>query len=265
MTNFNLFKLFLLIFCLLFSLAALKISLTSFKPVNNQVVVTASSTNVIKSIDRPVVKKDESLISLDKNSNILLKYSKTKFLDQQYIPEPLVSIDNTVAFDRNKKLQIIEPVYQPLLNLVQQARVDGIDLSILSAYRSYKTQVALKKYYIDHYGKKEADTFSANAGFSEHQLGSVVDFTNQTVGSELTGFEKTPSYDWLMKNAYKYGFVLSYPADNNYFVFEPWHWRFVGLELAYYLHNTNKHLNDLSQEEIDQYRQNIFKTSLIKN
>jgi len=53
-------------------------------------------------------------------------------------------------------------------------------------------------------------------------------------------FNKTKAYQWLLNNAYKYGFILSYPENNEYYIYEPWHWRFVGIKLATKLHNENK-------------------------
>ena len=68
----------------------------------------------------------------------------------------------------------------------------------------------------------------------------------------------TPAYQWMTDNAHKYGFVLSYPKDNSYYVYEPWHWRFVGVKLATDLHNQGKNFYDLDQRVIDTYLVNIF-------
>src|SRR5690606_18737682 len=103
-----------------------------------------------------------------------------------------------------------------------------------------------------------ANAFSADQGFSEHQLGTTVDFTTTGLGGGLQGFGNTPAYQWLVQNAYKYGFVLSYPEDNAYYVFEPWHWRYVGEDLAEDLHDDDQHFYDLPQREIDQYLLHIF-------
>jgi len=78
------------------------------------------------------------------------------------------------------------------------------------------------------------------------------------VGANLTGFENTEAYTWLQENAYKYGFVLSYPKGNGYYVFEPWHWRFVGKDLAIKLHREDKNFYDLDQRQIDEYLVSIF-------
>ena len=108
------------------------------------------------------------------------------------------------------------------------------------------------------YGAGTANSFSADQGYSEHQLGTTVDFTNPTIGAMLTSFEKSMGYAWLQKNAYLYGFSLSYPKGNTHFVFEPWHWRYVGVELAKKLHDEGKTLYDLDQRDIDTYLIKFF-------
>ena len=77
-------------------------------------------------------------------------------------------------------------------------------------------------------------------------------------GDNFDGFASDKAYQWLTDNAYKYGFSLSYPKNNSHFVFEPWHWRFVGIELAKKLHDENKTLSDLDQREIDTYLSKFF-------
>jgi D-alanyl-D-alanine carboxypeptidase len=103
-----------------------------------------------------------------------------------------------------------------------------------------------------------ANAFSADQGYSEHQLGTAADVTTNTLAGGLDGFDATPAYKWLTANAYKYGFILSYPQGNGYYEYEPWHWRFVGKKLARYLHTTNERFYDLDQRTIDSYLINIF-------
>ena len=103
-----------------------------------------------------------------------------------------------------------------------------------------------------------ANQFSADQGYSEHQLATTVDLITKGLGGQLPGFDKTDAYKWLEKRAYKYGFILSYPSGNSYYMYEPWHWRFVGVKLATYLHNTDRNFYDIDQREIDTYLSNIF-------
>ena len=83
-------------------------------------------------------------------------------------------------------------------------------------------------------------------------------FISTGQGGNLNGFDKTTAYTWLQGNAYRYGFIVSYPKANGYYIYEPWHWRFVGIRLATYLHNNNKNFYDLDQREIDTYLVNTF-------
>lgn len=138
------------------------------------------------------------------------------------------------------------------------ARGAGRDLYVASAYRSFDQQNDLKAAYKVTYGAGTANSFSADQGYSEHQLGTTVDFTTEKIGGGLAGFDKTQEYQWLLQNAYKYGFVLSYPPGNDYYVFEPWHWRFVGVELATRLHEEHQNFMDLGQRQLDPYLVNIF-------
>lgn len=108
------------------------------------------------------------------------------------------------------------------------------------------------------YGAGTANSFSADQGYSEHQLGTAVDIITPGLGGVLDGFDKTNAYQWMLQNAYKYGFILSFPQNNGYYVYEPWHWRFVGVKIATDLHNQNMHFYDMDQRVIDTYLVSIF-------
>lgn len=115
------------------------------------------------------------------------------------------------------------------------ARKDGMSITVVSGYRSYDTQKWLYNKYIEEDGKKEADTYSARPGHSEHQTGLAVD-----INSVEDKFENTPEGKWLNNNAYKYGWILRYTKDGQEvtgYIFEPWHYRYVGKKLAQELYN----------------------------
>jgi LAS superfamily LD-carboxypeptidase LdcB len=188
---------------------------------------------------------------------LLKKYSKVYFLNENYVPKGLGDIDPIYRFEKTKPLQFLEKPEPYLYRLLDDARLAGLDLSIVSAYRSFAAQSGLKSTYKISYGSG-ANAFSADQGYSEHQLGTAVDFTTTKVGGNFVGFDKTPEYAWLLENAYKYGFVLSYPKGNSYYVFEPWHWRFVGVALATRLHEDRQNFMDLEQRQLDAYLVNIF-------
>ena len=197
------------------------------------------------------------------DKELLQKYSNVYFLNENYVPSQLSPIDTQYLYRADKPEQIHSNVKAYLQNMMNAAASNSstttpVNFFVLSAYRSFGTQTALKTSYKITYGTTAANKFSADQGYSEHQLGSAVDFTTLATGDTLTGFEKTSAYTWLTQNAYKYGFILSYPPGNRFYIFEPWHWRFVGVALATRLHDENKYFYDLDQRTIDTYLVNIF-------
>jgi len=199
--------------------------------------------------------------NLDKLSKVdarlLQKYSKIYFLNENYLPARLTTIDQEYTLEENRTYQFLNQAYPYLKDLFEAAKDDDIDLLAASAYRSFGTQGALKSEYKISYGSG-ANTFSADQGYSEHQLGTTIDFSTKAVGGTFSKFEKDPAYTWLVENGYKYGFILSYPKGNTYYVSEPWHWRFVGTDLAEDLRNDNKYFYDLDQRDIDKYLVKLF-------
>lgn len=188
---------------------------------------------------------------------LLKKYSKVYFLNENYAPETFIKIDVKYAYDPKEDHLFYLKVWPFLQNLLMAAENENIDIRINSAYRSFDEQAGLKSFYTVIYGSG-ANKFSADQGYSEHQLGTTVDFSTSEPGGDISDFEKTATYQWLINNAYKYGFVLSYPENNQYYVFEPWHWRFVGRALAYRLHQDGINFYDLDQRSIDNYLINFF-------
>ena len=188
---------------------------------------------------------------------LLQKYSKVYFLNENYMPGLVLKISKAFLADPTTPEFIHEKVAPYLTDLLDDAKDDGVDLRIVSAYRSFDEQESLKNIYAVQYGTG-ANAFSADQGYSEHQLGTTVDFTTPEIGDSLTGFDTTSAYTWLRKNAHMYGFILSYPQGNAYYVFEPWHWRFVGKDLARDLHRDGKYFYDLDQRTIDTYLISLF-------
>lgn len=197
----------------------------------------------------------KKLVTTDRE--LLAKYSKVYFLNENYTPRYSIVIPPSYTFEPEKEKMISAEVWPFLQKMLDDAGAASVDLKVASAFRSFDTQSKLKSLYRVTYGSG-SNTFSADQGYSEHQLGTTVDFTTTKLGANNSTFEKTASYTWLTENAYKYGFILSYPKKNAYYIFEPWHWRFVGKALALRLHDENKNFYDLSQREIDEYLGTIF-------
>jgi len=120
-------------------------------------------------------------------------------------------------------------------SMVTNAASEGINIYKVSGYRSYYDQQYIYNNYVKRDGQAEADRYSARAGHSEHQTGMAID-----VNSLYQSFENTPEGIWLNNNCHKYGFIIRYPKGKEEitgYMFEPWHVRYVGVDLASKLYN----------------------------
>jgi LAS superfamily LD-carboxypeptidase LdcB len=212
-------------------------------------------------LSRRVVASENHIEILDKlrslDKELLQKYSKVYFLNENYVPSALATVTPEYSFDGKKPLRIHSEVLPFLDKLMEAASTTGNPLALISAYRSFKDQAVLKNQYTVTYGKG-ANSFSADQGYSEHQLGTTIDFTTPGLGANYTNLDRTEAYKWLLENGWKYGFVQSYPKNNSYYIYEPWHWRFVGVVLSSTLHQQGKNFYDMDQRDIDGYLIDIF-------
>ncbi|MGM9882408.1 MAG: M15 family metallopeptidase [Bacilli bacterium] len=163
----------------------------------------------------------------DKTDVIVNKYYK---LNNDYEPSDLTKIDSKFSSGSNQRLRREAAV--KFEEMATDALSNGFKIYAGSTYRSYDYQLDLYNRYVSKDGFKEAETYSARAGYSEHQLGLAVDIIN---GKWEYLSEDDKEYEWLIQNCYKYGFILRYPRDKEYitgYVFEDWHFRYLGIELA---------------------------------
>lgn len=165
--------------------------------------------------------------------DILVPLDKLHRLEEDCVPQGLVLLTGDFAFEQQR---VTEDVLPDLLALVEAARAEGHVFAVVSSYRSFETQRNTFQYHVDTYGLEQASRVSARPGHSEHQLGTTIDFSSAAVGYELVeAFGATPEGRWLADHAHEYGFILSYPdgmeAVTGY-VYEPWHFRWVGREKA---------------------------------
>ncbi len=190
---------------------------------------------------------------------LLKKYSKVYFLNENYTPAHVTPIPQRYVYSNSVQESYLAESWPFLERLLDSAKANNVELYISSAYRSFAKQQMIKSDYVVTYGAGTANSFSADQGYSEHQLGTAIDVITTGLGGQLSqAFDKTAAYKWLENNAYQFGFVLSYPKTNTYYIYEPWHWRFVGVKLATYLHNNAKSFYDMDQRDIDTYLVNLF-------
>ncbi len=177
---------------------------------------------------------NKQLYSTDQAGSLWWVVNKKRPLSPlQYVPPDLTNVSNNQMMRAEAAI-----AFTTLLN---DAKKTGYNLVAESGYRSYATQVNVYNNEVKTYGQTKADTESAKPGYSEHQTGWAVDIG--TPGCFEDCFGKTPAAQWLLANAYKYGFILRYPADKatiTGYRNEPWHFRFVGKELSAELHKTGQ-------------------------
>lgn len=204
---------------------------------------------------KDTVKTLTKQVSMD--PELLAKYSKVYFLNENYSPPALSKIPEEFGFESDRTYEVHKDMLPFLEDLLEDAKKESLSLRVASGYRSFDTQASLKAGYKVRYGSG-ANAFSADQGYSEHQLGTTVDFTTPTVGGMFVGFDRTKEFEWLENRAWRYGFILSYPKNNGYYQYEPWHWRFVGKDLAERLHDDKKAFYELDQRVIDGYLGELF-------
>ena len=174
-------------------------------------------------------------LSKDKASKLDVIVNKYYKLDKDYEPEDLTIINSKFASGTQKLRKEAAGKFEEMASDMLK---ENLKIYAGSTYRSYSYQEGLYNRYVKKDGFKEAETYSARAGYSEHQLGLAVDIVN---GKWNYLSEGDKEYTWLINNSYKYGFILRYPHESEYitgYVFEDWHFRYLGIDLATKVHES---------------------------
>lgn len=128
-----------------------------------------------------------------------------------------------------------EEAFLQLCTLFTDAKAEGYSLKVASGYRSFADQRYIYNGYAAESGQAAADRFSARPGHSEHQSGLAFDVNHPDSNQLLTSFGDSPVGQWIAENAHRYGFIIRYPEDKESvtgYMYEPWHLRYVGTDLA---------------------------------
>lgn len=152
------------------------------------------------------------------------KYNK---LPDNYEIDDLVTLDEEYS-TRGEKIR--EIAYKDLKVMFDKAREDGINLNVISGYRTREKQNTLFNNSVKKNGIEHALMYSAKMGHSEHQLGLAID-----INTTQESFKNTNEYKWLKNNSYKYGFIERYKENKENitgFAYEPWHYRYIGIDNA---------------------------------
>lgn len=197
-------------------------------------------------IENPVVEEPISnwwnypkeILTTTKSGNDLLVLVDKKYkLPSSYAPTDLVNVSST-GIRTKGTITVRSVVLTDLKSMAKAAKADGIDLSIVSGYRSYTTQQSTYNYWVQYNGGDvdTADTISARPGHSQHQLGTAIDFSTNEINDGIgMDFNNTKAAKWLEENAYKYGFALAFPQGYEGvtgYAYESWHFRYIGIDNA---------------------------------
>jgi len=185
-----------------------------------------------------------------------LLVNKSNPLGEDFAPEGLLSLNEIgcpVVEDREFLLNADAAKALKLMVDDMYVALDGSEtILVTSAYRSYERQVILFERYINSYmqnegmsrdeAEKAVTATSARPGQSEHQSALCIDFIEKGKLELDERFENTNAFSWLSKNAHKYGFIIRYPRDKESLTgydYEPWHYRFVGIDAATIIYEDN--------------------------
>lgn len=189
--------------------------------------------------------KDDFYVNIkeiEKPDTITVLVNKNNILPKDYIPSDLRLINNRYALD-NKYLR--EEAAISFENLSADAAMLGYKIIATSTFRDYEYQGKLFNEYTETKGIDYALLCSAKPGHSEHQTGLAVDVMGSN--EDYDEFEKSIEFDWMKENAHKYGFILRYPKGKEHitgFKYEPWHYRYIGIEHAKKIYENNLTLEE---------------------
>lgn len=171
--------------------------------------------------------------------------NKGRQLPADYVPANLVTPGIPLRLSPGvNEMHLRADAASALETMFAAAKAQNLNLMLASGYRSYSDQVAVYNSYVAQSGVAKADTFSARPGHSEHQTGLAADIEPQSRACEVEQcFENTQEGRWLAANSYKYGFIIRYQKTTENltgYEYEPWHIRYVGLDLAQQLYEKNQ-------------------------
>ncbi|MBR2066761.1 MAG: M15 family metallopeptidase [Solobacterium sp.] len=201
-------------------------------------VLASSEEETIQEVEEVEVSAEDDPRFKDTES-ILVIVNKKHPLAADYEPSDLVQ----VSVASNGVQMMRKEAADALAEMFNAASQEGITLVAGSCYRSYATQVDTYNYWASLYGQAEAERVSARAGYSEHQTGLAIDISDSSGATYLSqAFSNTAEGQWLYAHAHEYGFVLRYiegKEDITGYMYEPWHFRYLGKEMAKEVHGQN--------------------------
>ena len=193
----------------------------------NRIIAKNNITRNSSAQNDKIPEKNEydDIINGNTTSSSIKKFGITHYRYKDCSPSDLVAVD---------KVNIHKDCAEAFKEMQEAAKRDGVNLRIVSGYRSSQYQInVFKKKFKDDKGNYAYPTdeqmrnrlkYSAPSGFSEHHTGLAID-----INDTEERFKDTKAYKWLQQHAAEYGFEISFPENNAQGLgFEPWHWRYIG-------------------------------------
>jgi zinc D-Ala-D-Ala carboxypeptidase len=205
---------------------------------------TVTPTTEINRKELDIVSPDSIYVLVNKNNPLPVDYVPTDLR----VPGVALRLNGS-----EEQMQIRDIVAKNLDSMFATAQREGINLVLSSGYRSSALQSDFFNRYVSESGLEAAEKFSARPGYSEHQSGLAVDIINAADSCSLEEcFAVSPEGIWLKNNAHKFGFILRY-LPNKYDVtgynHEPWHFRYVGIEISQDIHDQGITLEEYYQAQ----------------
>lgn len=177
--------------------------------------------------------------------------NRAVLLPDGYAPDDLVALSecaldyDSLTDDKHKLRKVAADALTEMFN---DAKAQGLTLVAVSGYRSYERQYQIYGNYLLTYTLSHTNRYSAVPGSSEHQTGLAMDISCSTIDNKLIDeFYDTPEGKWVYEHCWEYGFIIRYPKGKTEitgYAYEPWHVRYVGVPLAYYLTTTGLTLDE---------------------
>ena len=183
-------------------------------------------TKVNLNLDEPFY---QTVNEISSPNEVTVLVNKSHALPSDFIPDDLVAIPSFPNY------QIKDDAVSDFEALLAAAKLENVNFSPYSTYRSYDKQNKLYNNYLKRDPVDVVDSYSARPGHSEHQTGLALDVRSAGYLDDLSDSD----YEWMLNNSYKYGFIVRYPkghSETTGYQEEPWHLRYIGIEHATKVH-----------------------------
>jgi len=218
----------------------------STSPQDNKTTLPQSQPDYTEGVPVNADNKGVQEQTENNNDNAVKKTSKGYTITEEngitYVDGVMI-VNKTYAVPKDYNPGAVTAEVMEAFNVMQNAaKKEGLNIYISSGFRSYETQDRLYNNYVAQDGKEEADRYSARPGHSEHQTGLCFD-----LNSIDDSFAATPEGKWVAEHAWEYGFIIRYPKgkeDITGYMYESWHLRYLGKELAKKLYDSGLTLEE---------------------